>query len=64
MKAFGGFIISDDQTGNNQEEEPVIRLSEVKKDAAIIIGLDKKNTREVKPNLKEYTHVLYLWSGI
>lgn len=60
-----GFIISDDQVIREKylSGYPVYKFHEVKNvcDAAIIVGLEKENSRKVRNNLSEIKRLIYLW---
>lgn len=60
-----GFVVSDDQMpGRNKWlGYPVYRLCEVHNisDAAVIVGLEKENSRKVRKNLNGVKRLVYLW---
>lgn len=63
-----GFIISDNQERKNKiyRGYPVYYLSEVKKDnpIAIVVGLNKENSRDVFMSLSNIENVKFLWKSI
>ncbi len=63
LENLQGFIISDEQdnTGDYLNKK-VFKLSDLDdKPAAIIVGCSKIITEIIRPKLKEYSNVLYLW---
>lgn len=59
---FGGFIVSNIPEKRSLFGVPVYSLTEIKDvDAFIIVGMNEKNTEEVRGNLEQYHNVLYLW---
>ncbi len=65
IKHFQGFIVSDDRIPKTRSVfgYEVKNLKDLKRDAAIIIALDKDNTLEVLPHLRDY-NVLLLHTDI
>lgn len=62
-RAFSGFIVSDSHYSLRELfGYSVYRISEIAdKSAGIIVGLNKRNTQEVRKYLMAYQNVLYLW---
>ena len=62
---LGGFIVSDDQciAGNCFRGYPVYKISEIKdlSEKALLLALNKANTRSVMPYLNEVGKIKILW---
>lgn len=60
-----GFVISDDQTVKEKSLSgyPVYKFHEVKDihEAAVIVGLEKENSRKVRSSLSGIERLIYLW---
>lgn len=58
-----GFVVSDDQVVPKKHlGKKVFKLSEIEnKTTAIIVGVSKVVTEEIRPSLLDYKNVLYLW---
>lgn len=60
-----GFVVSDQQavSAENFKGYPIYRYSEIKdgRDIAFIVALNKRNTRDVFPQLSQVKNVMFLW---
>ena len=61
-KVLKGFIVTDNKNGDTLFGYPVMNLSEMKDTGAgILVFMSLKNSMEVKPLLKDYCNVFFLW---
>ena len=63
MHIFRGFIVSDDKPvlKNELYGFPIYSYSTLKEGITIVVGLDVKNSIEVRKNIKIGDEALFLW---